>query len=166
LNKLNLLTYLELLIIYLFLTNFFSYHILKNRTLKRRVWDLNICCGKTDGGGINVDIKKHKDIPNFVLIKNIYHLPFKDKEFKYILCSHTIEHVDEPIKFYKELRRIGQNIVIVVPPLWDISASIMNILEHRWIFLTLRKEHIELPKFVPLPFAKRFQKLFCQKITA
>lgn len=58
-------------ITYLILANFLSYRILKNKTLKSRKWDLNICCGKTDGGGINADIKKHKDVPNFILIKNI-----------------------------------------------------------------------------------------------
>ncbi|MDP3093359.1 MAG: methyltransferase domain-containing protein [bacterium] len=92
---------------YLFLAHYFSYTILKNKTLKKRKWGLNICCGRTDGGGVNADIKKHKDLPDFVLIKDVYNLPFTDKQFKYVLCSHTIEHVDDPKRFYQELKRVG-----------------------------------------------------------
>jgi hypothetical protein len=29
--------------------NWLSYRFLKNRVLKRQKWDLNICCGTTDG---------------------------------------------------------------------------------------------------------------------
>ena len=148
------------------LAHFLSYKILKNITLKKRKWDLNICCGKTDGGGINADIKKHANVPNFVLIKNIYNLPFKDKQFDYVLCSHTIEHVEDPVKFYNELRRVGKNVVLVVPPLGDIFASFLAVRDHKWTFLTLKKEHTKLPKFVPLPFAKSFQKVYGQRIKA
>lgn len=149
---------------YIYLASVLSYKILKNITLKKRKWDLNICCGKTDGGGINADIKKHADVPNFVLIDDIYDLPFVDKQFEYVLCSHTIEHVDDPMKFYNELKRVGNNVVLVVPPLWDIFAAFLCVWGHKWTFLTLTKEHTKLPKFIPLPFAKSFQKIFGQKI--
>lgn len=154
------------LILYLFLAHFLSYSILKKRTLKSRKWDLNICCGKTNGGGINADIAKHKNLPNFVLIKDIYNLPFKDKQFNYVLCSHTIEHVDSPKKFYQELKRVGKNVVLVVPPLWDIFASFFAFPSHRWICLTIKKEHLSLPKMVPYPLALAYQNLFGQHIGA
>ena len=102
----SFLTYFLGFVFYLIFAHLFSYKILKNKILKSRKWDLNICCGKTNGGGINADIKKHKNLPNFILIKNIYKLPFKNKQFNYVLCSHTIEHVDDPIQFYKELKRV------------------------------------------------------------
>lgn len=157
---------LIIFILYLFLAHFVSYTILKNRTLKSRKWDLNICCGKTDGGGINADIVKHKELPNFVLIKDIYNLPFKDKQFNYVLCSHTIEHVDSPARFFQELKRVGKHVVLVVPPLWDIFASFFAFPSHRWICLTLKKEHTSLPKMIPLPLAIAYQKLFGQFIGA
>ncbi|MCC7002166.1 MAG: hypothetical protein IT357_08430, partial [Gemmatimonadaceae bacterium] len=47
--------------------NFLSYRYLKERTLRERVWDYNICCGETDGGGINADIVQHGDVPRFEL---------------------------------------------------------------------------------------------------
>jgi len=87
------------LVIILLLLNWFSYKYLKNQTVERQCWDLNICCGKTDGGGVNADIFRHKDVANFILIKDIYHLPFKDQEFDSALSSHTIEHIDNPKAF-------------------------------------------------------------------
>jgi ubiquinone/menaquinone biosynthesis C-methylase UbiE len=118
-----------------------------------RQWNLNICCGKTDGGGVNADIFQHKELPNFQLIDDIYNLPFKDRQFDTILCSHTMEHVDHPQKFYKELRRVGRHITIVVPPLYDLAA-VLNVFEHKWIFLSCKKEHHELPRHVRLPIFK------------
>ncbi|MCB9359424.1 class I SAM-dependent methyltransferase [Candidatus Woesearchaeota archaeon] len=117
---------------------------------------MNICCGKTDGGGVNVDILKHKRIKNFKLVKDIYRLPFKNKQFDSVLCSHTIEHVDNPEKFYRELKRVGREIIIVIPPLYDLGA-VLNVFEHKWIFLSLKKKHSKLPKYIRLPFARFIQ---------
>lgn len=136
-----------------------SYRLIKNRILRRRIWDLNICCGKTDGGGVNADIVKHDNIPNLVLLSDIYNLPFKDNAFEQVLCSHTIEHVEDPKKFYNELKRVGRNVTLVVPPLWDIGA-VLNLLEHRWIYLTVKKEHRSLPPKIPLPLASHIQRWF------
>lgn len=147
-----------------FALNFLSYRVLKKRVLRKRKWGLNICCGKTDGGGVNADIKKHADLPNFVLLESIYSLPFKDNQFDYVLCSHTIEHVDDPTKFYNELARVGKNVVLVIPPLWDFLASFFTIYAHKWIFLSFKKEHTKLPKFVVNPASSAFQKIFGQKI--
>lgn len=140
-----------------------SYRLIKNRILHRRIWDLNICCGKTDGGGVNADIVKHDNIPNLVLLSDIYHLPFKDNAFEQVLCSHTIEHVEDPKSFYNELKRVGRNVTLVVPPLWDIGA-VLNLLEHRWIYLTVKKEHRSLPPRIPLPLASYIQRLFGQSL--
>ncbi|MFH2021156.1 MAG: class I SAM-dependent methyltransferase [archaeon] len=160
----NILIILFFIFLYLQIAHFISFRVLKTRTLKSRKWDLNICCGKTDGGGINADIKKHKDVPNFVLVKDIYRLPFTDNQFDHVLCSHTIEHVENPEKFFHELKRVGKHVLIVIPPMWDVGACMLNFLEHRWIFLSFRKNHTKLPKFIPMPFAKEVQGLFGQRI--
>lgn len=154
-----------LLIGYMFLSNIISYRLMKKRVLESQVWDLNICCGKTDGGGVNADIVKHSSVPNFVIVDDIYNLPFRNKYFGTVLCSHTIEHVEDPEKFYHELVRIGKRVKIVVPPLWDVTAA-LNILEHKWIFITLKKEHSTLPYFIKLPFSNLIQKIFGQRIKA
>jgi len=145
--------------------NFLSYRILKGRILRRRTWDLNICCGKTDGGGVNADIVAHADVPQLVLIDSIYKLPFADNTFKTVLCSHTMEHIKDPDAFFRELTRVGDQVTIVLPPLWDL-AGVLNIFEHRWIFLSFRKEHHRLPARVRLPLFRTVQRLLGQRIHA
>ncbi|MBN2281693.1 MAG: methyltransferase domain-containing protein [Candidatus Marinimicrobia bacterium] len=149
----------------LILLNDLSYNFMKNRIIARGNWDLNICCGKTDVGKVNADIVKHSDVKNFVQISNIYQLPFRNNQFDEILCSHTIEHIENPQKFHEELSRIGRRVTYLVPPLWDVTAA-LNIFEHRWIFLTLKKQHHQLPPHIKLPLAYTYQKLFGQKIKA
>ena len=144
------------LITYLYIAHFVSYKLEKTRILESQQWGLNICCGKTDGGGVNADIFQHKDLPNFKQINNIYNLPFKNQEFETVLCSHTIEHVDNPEAFFTELARVGKTVTIVIPPLYDLAA-VFNIFEHRFIFLTFKKEHHRLPRYIKLPFAEALQ---------
>lgn len=153
-----------LLLILLFL-HFISYYVIKNKIVKSKNWGLNICCGKTDGGGVNADIIQHKKVPNFIKIRNIYNLPFKSKQFKTVLCSHTLEHVNDPKRFYNELKRVGEEITLILPPLWDILA-IFTFLEHKWIFLTFKNSHNDLPMFVKLPLASLIQEYFGQRIHA
>jgi len=148
------------------LLNQLSYIWLKNRLLRSRRWDLNICCGRTHGGGVNVDIVKHAHVPNYKQVANVCELPFRDKQFEHTLCSHTIEHVDDPEAFDRELRRVSENVTYAVPPLWDIGAA-LNVFEHRWIFFTLRTKHVnKLPPYVKLPFARTVQKVLGQTIAA
>jgi SAM-dependent methyltransferase len=145
--------------------NFVSYRILKTRILRRRSWDLNICSGKTDGGGINADIVPHADLPNFVRVDSVYRLPFQDQQFDTVLCSHTLEHVEDPQAFWQELSRVGKRITVILPPLWDVAGA-LNVFEHRWIFLTFRKEHNRLPPCVRLPLSRVIQRLLGQRIHA
>lgn len=145
------------IIFYFELSHSISYRILKNRILKRQKWDLNICCGKTDGGGINADVAKHQDVPNFQLIEDIYNLPFQTAQFDTVLCSHTIEHVDDPARLFNELKRVGKQVTIVIPPLYDITAA-LNIFEHKYIFFSFKKEHQQLPGHAKLPLASFFHK--------
>lgn len=150
---------------FLFLLNYISYQLMKHRILKKRVWDLNICCGKTDGGGINADIMDHASVSNYCHLDDIYKLPFENQKFEHVLCSHTIEHVEDPEQFDRELRRVGKQVTYVLPPLWDLSAA-FNIFEHRWLFLTFRKEHHTLPRYIKLPFSHQLQSWIGQRIHA
>ncbi len=144
--------------------NQLSYNYLKNKVLRSEKWDLNICCGKTDTGHINVDIVKHAELPNFILVDTNY-LPFKDSQFENVLSSHTIEHVDDPVKFDGEIRRVGRKATYLVPPLWDLSAA-FNIIEHKWLFLTFRTKHNQLPRYVKLPLSLFLHTKVGQKIRA
>jgi len=145
--------------------HWYSYRYLKNDIIRRRRWDLNICCGNTDGGGINADIMQHGNVPNFVKLDSIYRLPFRDHQFDVVLSSHTAEHVDYPRRFDRELRRVGKTVVYILPPIWDLAAS-LNILEHKWLYLSVRKVHYKMPPRIPLPFARKLQARIGQRIAA
>src|SRR3989344_3848144 len=148
------------LVVYAVLASTIDYQLLKRRYFKKHKWGLNISCGGIDGCGINADIAE-RNAPNFVLIKNIYKLPFKTKQFKNVICSHTMEHVEDPEKFYKELKRVSRNVHILIPPLWDIVA-LAFFREHKWQFLTLKTSHKNgLPRKFKLPWWG-YQKKFGQ----
>lgn len=151
--------------IYGWAANYYSYNILKIRIFRSREWDLNICCGKSDGGGVNADIFMHLEVPNFVYLEDIYNLPFEDNQFESVLCSHTMEHVDYPDLFYTELSRVGKDITIVIPPVYDLAAM-LNFLEHKWIFLSFKKKHNKLPVYIKLSFSRTIQKIFGQRLRA
>jgi SAM-dependent methyltransferase len=146
--------------------HYISYHVIKLRTLKERRWDYNICCGTTDAGGINADIVRHSAVPRFELISDVTRLEHPDKTFEHVLCSHTIEHVPDPAAMFRELRRIGKNVTLLVPPLWDFTAA-LNPFEHQVIFLTLRSRHDNhLPAYIRFAPARWIQGLAGQKINA
>lgn len=44
-------------------------------------------------------------------------LPFKDKEFDYVICNQVLEHVEHPEAFIKELCRIARRGYIETPSL-------------------------------------------------
>ena len=147
---------------YVYVAHIFDYKILKEKHLKQKKWDLNISCGDTNIAKINADIIE-RNVPNFMLVKDIYNLPFKDKQFDNVISSHTIEHVEDPDKFFKELKRISKNVTILLPPIWDL-ASLFWILEHKWIFLTLNTKHeTKLPYKIKMPYCF-IHKLFGQRI--
>jgi len=47
---------------------------------------------------------------------NIEKMPFKDKEFDTVVCTHTLEHVRNIFQALKELRRVTKKRLIIVVP--------------------------------------------------
>lgn len=43
------------------------------------------------------------------------HLPFKDKEFDTVFCSHTLEHFEDLNKAVSEIKRVSKRVVIIIP---------------------------------------------------
>jgi ubiquinone/menaquinone biosynthesis C-methylase UbiE len=84
-----------------------------------------------------------------------------------VLCSHTLEHVDDPAAMFAELRRVGRRVTILVPPLWDLAAA-LNPFEHRVIFLTFATRHEDhvLPRYVRYGFGRWVQSLRGQRVIA
>lgn len=44
--------------------------------------------------------------------------PFKDNEFDYVICSHVLEHVENPSSFYSELTRVARKGYIEFPTIY------------------------------------------------
>ena len=64
-------------------------------------------------------------------------LPFKDKEFDYVVCAHVIEHVNDPIFFKKEIERIGKSGYIELPTRLNdnmVFGCDEEIFGHKWWF--------------------------------
>jgi SAM-dependent methyltransferase len=58
-------------------------------------------------------------------------LPFKDKEFDYVICRHVLEHVDDPVKFVKEQARVAKMGYMETPSL--LGEYIAPKESHRWL---------------------------------
>jgi ubiquinone/menaquinone biosynthesis C-methylase UbiE len=46
---------------------------------------------------------------------NVEELPFPDKSFDTVICTHTLEHVRNMHLAISELRRVGKKLIIIVP---------------------------------------------------
>lgn len=46
---------------------------------------------------------------------NVEKLPFKDKSFDFVFCSHLLEHVEHPDRAIKEIMRVGKQGYIEIP---------------------------------------------------
>lgn len=47
---------------------------------------------------------------------SLYKLPFSDNSFDTVLCSEVLEHLDEPDRAVKELKRVARNYVVITVP--------------------------------------------------
>lgn len=61
-------------------------------------------------------------------------MPFEDKEFDFIYCSHLLEHVSDPAKACEELMRVGKRGYIETPTRTsDIMFNFLNLQDHhKW----------------------------------
>ena len=109
-----------------------------NDTLKKNInWNiLDIGCGYRANKNAKViaDIKNLSDFykgKNFVKI-NEKKLPFKDKEFDFVIASHVIEHVEDFEFFIKELERISSKGYIELPSRLGDNLVFENQKDHIW----------------------------------
>lgn len=52
------------------------------------------------------------------VIADGYRLPFKNKTFDYVICSHVLEHMEDPKAFVREIMRVGKAGYIEVPDIY------------------------------------------------
>lgn len=65
---------------------------------------------------------------------DISNMPFSDKEFDFVYCSHVLEHIPDPAKACKELMRVGKRGYIETPTrLSDVMLNYTRIKDHhKW----------------------------------
>ncbi len=65
------------------------------------------------------------------VVADVASLPFKDKSFDYVIASHILEHVDDPIAVAAELMRVGHAGYIETPS--ELCESLLGWSFHKWI---------------------------------
>tara|TARA_Y100001970_G_C14231747_1_gene859077 strand:- start:616 stop:1233 length:618 start_codon:yes stop_codon:yes gene_type:complete len=99
---------------------------------------LDIGCGYRANKFASV-IADIKDFSNFYKEKkfikiNEKKLPFKDKEFDFVIASHVIEHVEDFEFFIKELERISSKGYVELPTRLGDNLVFENRIDHIWWF--------------------------------
>ena len=133
---------------------------------------LDIGCGYTANKNANTiadiqDLSKFYKDRNFVKITNDK-LPFKDKEFDFVISSHVIEHVDNFEFFIKELERISSQGYIELPTRFADNLIFENKNDHIWWFvfddannqLIASKKNQLIEPFLNVSTGKIFEKSF------
>jgi len=97
---------------------------------------LDIGCGYTANPyathlADTLDLRNFYKEKNFILLQDEI-LPFKDKEFDFIISSHVLEHVTDPQFFISELERIGKEGYIEVPTRLEDNLVFENKSAHLW----------------------------------
>jgi ubiquinone/menaquinone biosynthesis C-methylase UbiE len=70
---------------------------------------------KADLHGLDIKTPS-KRIPGVFTRGSVDAIPFPDKAFDMVICTHTLEHILHLERVVKELKRVGRNILIVVVP--------------------------------------------------
>lgn len=65
-----------------------------------------------------------------LIVADAHHLPFRDGVFAYIICSHILEHMDDPPQFVRELQRTGKSGYIGSPS--ELAERLFHWSFHRW----------------------------------
>ena len=106
---------------------------------KNKNWNiLDIGCGYRANANATViaDIQDFSELykeRKFIKIKD-KKLPFKDKEFDFVIASHVLEHVEDFEFFIKELERISSKGYIELPSRLGDNLVFENKNDHIWWF--------------------------------
>ncbi|MBU5612487.1 class I SAM-dependent methyltransferase [Geomonas azotofigens] len=82
-------------------------------------------------GGFGIRKKKSSVFYNVDL--NVFPYPFADKYFDFLICSHVLEHLEDPVRTCSELSRIAKAGYIEVP-YYSVDLYIRNNDPiHKWL---------------------------------
>tara|TARA_B100000787_G_scaffold25103_1_gene16748 strand:+ start:247 stop:885 length:639 start_codon:yes stop_codon:yes gene_type:complete len=108
----------------------------KTLSLKSNWNILDIGCGYGANKYANVicDVQDlSKFYPNKIFTKLVEKkLPFKDKEFDFVIASHVMEHVDDVEFFISELERVSKQGYIELPTMLEDNLVFENKKDHIW----------------------------------
>ena len=108
-----------------------------NNLLKEKNFNvLDIGCGYSANKYARVisdvqDLSDHYKDRNFIKISG-KELPFKDKEFDFVITSHVLEHVEDPKLFLDEIQRVAKSGYIEVPTKLEDNLVFENKKAHLW----------------------------------
>mgnify|MGYP001228001368 FL=1 len=118
-----------------------------------------------------------QDLSSFYKDKNFIklsegNLPFKDKEFDFVISSHVIEHVQDVALFIKELERVSSKGYIELPTVLEDNLVFENKKDHLWqmwfdddnskLIISKRVQFIE--PILTVSSVKKFSKYFRQSM--
>lgn len=81
-------------------------------------------------------------------------LPFRDKTFEYVICSHVLEHADDAARFLGEVERVGKAGYIETPS--EIGEWLYGWEYHRWLVNLADGKLLLKPKTMRGPFGWLF----------
>ena len=150
-----------------------SINFVNNVLSKNTNWKiLDIGCGYSANKNATViaDIQDLSDFykgRNFITISG-KRLPFKDKEFDFVIASHVIEHVEDFEFFVKELERISTKGYIELPSRLGDNLVFENRNDHIWWFtyddvnnqIIASKRNQLIDPFITVSTGKLFEKIF------
>jgi SAM-dependent methyltransferase len=94
-----------------------------------------------------------------LVVADAHHLPFREGAFAYIICSHILEHMDDPPQFVRELERVGEAGYIGSPS--EIAERLFHWSFHRWYVNLLDDGTLVLhPLEKGQPFGELFDYLY------
>lgn len=93
-----------------------------------------------------------------LVLADAHHLPFRDGVFAYTICSHILEHMDDPIQFAREVQRVSHAGYIGSPS--EIAERMFHWSFHRWYVNIYDGTIVLHPKEPAEPFGELFDYLY------
>ena len=93
-----------------------------------------------------------------MVVADAHHLPFKDDVFAYTICSHILEHMDDPVQFANELTRVSKAGYIQSPA--EIAERMFHWSFHRWYVNLIDDTLVLHPREPVEPFGEFFDYLY------
>jgi SAM-dependent methyltransferase len=74
-----------------------------------------------------------------LVVADVLYLPFRDKCFDFVYCSHLLEHVEHPLKACSEIMRVGKRGFIETPTMGKDVLFAWAKKMHRWHIVASRQ---------------------------